>query len=93
MDQMLEGINGATGVMDDILIAASTKKEHDGTLRKVVERATSYNLKLNFLLKCHIRQSAVPYVSHLITADGLKPDPAKTEAVRSMPPPTDKEGR
>ena len=91
MDQMLEGINGATGVMDDILIAASTMKEHDATLRKVVERATSYNLKLNFD-KCHIRQSAVPYVGHLITADGLKPDPAKTEAVRSMPPPTDKEG-
>ena len=91
MDQMLEGINGATSVMDDILIAASTMKEHDATLRKVVERATSYNLKLNFD-KCHIRQSAVPYVGHLITADGLKPDPAKTEAVRSMPPPTDKEG-
>lgn len=55
------------------------------------ERATSYNLKLNFN-KCHIRQSAVPYVGHLITAEGLKPDPAKTEAVRNMPPPTDTEG-
>jgi len=48
MDQMLEGIDGATGVMDNILIAASTIKEHDAILRKVVERATSYNLKLNF---------------------------------------------
>uniref|UniRef100_A0A3B3HYR4 Reverse transcriptase RNase H-like domain-containing protein n=1 Tax=Oryzias latipes TaxID=8090 RepID=A0A3B3HYR4_ORYLA len=35
---------------------------------------------------------AVPCVGHLITADGLKPDPAKTEAVRRMPPPTDEEG-
>ena len=91
MDQMLEGIDGATGVMDDILIAAPTMTEHDTILRKVVERATSYNLKLNFD-KCHIRQSAVPYVGHLITADGLKPDPAKTEAVRCMPPPVDKDG-
>lgn len=73
MDQMLEGINGATGVMDDILIAAPTMTEHDTILRKVVERATSYNLKLNFD-KCHIRKSSVPYVGHLITADGLKPD-------------------
>lgn len=79
MDQMLEGINGAAGVMDDILIAAPTMEEHDAILRKVVERATSYNLKLNFE-KCHMRQSAVPYIGHLITADGLKPDPAKTEA-------------
>lgn len=55
-----------------------------------VAQATSYNLKLNFN-KCHIRQSVVPYVGHLITADGLKPDPAKTEAVRNMPLPTDME--
>lgn len=91
IDQMLEGISGATGIMDDILIAAPTMKEHDEILRKVIERATSYNLKLNFT-KCHIRQSEVPYVGHRITAGGLKPDPAKTEAVRCMPPPTDKEG-
>ncbi|KAJ8366207.1 hypothetical protein SKAU_G00150380 [Synaphobranchus kaupii] len=91
IDQMLEGISGATGIMDDILIAAPTIEEHDRTLREVVERATSYNLKLNFD-KCHIRQSTVPYVGHLITADGLKPDPAKTEAVRCMPAPTDREG-
>lgn len=48
IDQMLEGLSGATGIMDDILIAAPTMKEHDEILRKVVERATSYNLKLNF---------------------------------------------
>uniref|UniRef100_A0A3B3HY91 Gypsy retrotransposon integrase-like protein 1 n=1 Tax=Oryzias latipes TaxID=8090 RepID=A0A3B3HY91_ORYLA len=91
MDQMLEGIGGATSVMDDILIAAPTLAEHNKILKQVVQRATTYNLRLNFN-KCHIRQSAVPYVGHLITADGLKPDPVKTEAVRCMPPPTDKEG-
>lgn len=91
MDQILEGISGATGIMDDILIAAPTMKEHDQILKQVVQRATSYNLRLNFN-KCHIRQTSVPYVGHLITADGLKPDPAKTEAVRCMPAPTDKEG-
>ena len=91
MDQMLEGIEGAVSVMDDILIAAPTVQEHDAILRRVVEKATSYNLKLNFN-KCHIRQPSVPYVGHLITADGLKPDPAKVEAVQGMSPPLDKEG-
>ncbi|KAF7644166.1 hypothetical protein LDENG_00226580, partial [Lucifuga dentata] len=60
-------------------------------LCKVVERATSYNLKLNFT-KCHIRQAQVPYLGHLLTADGLKPDPAKVKAVKRMAPPTDMEG-
>ena len=32
------------------------------------------------------------YVGHLIRADGLKPDPAKVEAVQCMPPPTNKDG-
>ncbi|KAL0153751.1 hypothetical protein M9458_050972 [Cirrhinus mrigala] len=91
MDEMLEGVTGAISVMDDILVAAPTEEEHDAILRKVVERATSYNLKLNFN-KCHIRQPAVPYVGHLITADGLKPDPVKIKAVQHMSRPTDKDG-
>ena len=31
----------------------------------------------------------IPYMGHLITADGLKPDPGKIDAVRSMPKPKD----
>ncbi|KAF7648890.1 hypothetical protein LDENG_00150500 [Lucifuga dentata] len=91
MDGMLEGISGATAIMNDILIAAPTVEMHDDILRKVVERATSYNVKLNFN-KCHTRQAQVPYVGHLRTAEGLKPDPAKVKAVKCMAPPTHKEG-
>ena len=47
MDQMLEGIERATANMDDIIIAGSNTEQHDEVLRKVIERATTYNLKLN----------------------------------------------
>ena len=47
MDQMLKGIVGATAIMDDTLIAGSNTEQHDAVLRKVMERATTYNLKLN----------------------------------------------
>lgn len=76
---MLKGINGATGVMDDVL-TATPMKEHGGIQSKVVERATSYHLKPTFN-KCHIHQSDFPYVGHLITADQEKP-----EALRNMTP-------
>lgn len=69
MDEMLDGISGAISIMDDILIAATTEKEHDAILHKVIQRATSYNLSLNFD-KCHIKQSSVPHVGHLKASKG-----------------------
>ena len=90
MDQMLEGIEGATAIMDDILIAGSNTEHHDAVLRQVIERATSYNLKLNHQ-KCLIRQPAIPYIGHLLTSEGLKPDPSKVAAVRAMPTPKKKD--
>mgnify|MGYP003691723641 FL=1 len=79
MDNMIAGIKGASAIIDDILIAGETLEEHDAILRKVVERATSYNLKLNFD-KCKIRKSIVPYMGHIVSDQGLKPDPDKIKA-------------
>ena len=31
----------------------------------------------------------VPYIRHLLTSEGIKPDPKKVEAVQKMPQPTD----
>ena len=90
MDTMLEGIPGCRAIMDDILIAAKNPVEHDEILTQVIERAKSWNLKLNYD-KCHIRKSEVQYVGHLVTARGLKPDPAKVRALQEMPAPKTKE--
>ena len=90
MDEMLEGIEGATAIMDDILIVGRDLEQHDAVLRKVIERATSYNLKLN-LQKCLIRQPEVAYIGHRLTPEGLKPDPSKVTAVHNMPTPLNKE--
>ena len=53
MDQMPDGIIGATAIMDDILIAGQDRDHHDSILKHIVERATSYNLKLN-MQKCKV---------------------------------------
>ena len=90
MDQMLEGIEGAFTIMDDILIAGRDREHHDHILRAVIKRATEYNLRLNFD-KCRVRRESVPYVGHVISAEGIRPDPEKLRAVCDMPPPTSKE--
>ena len=90
MDDMLQGINGAFAVIDDILVAGRDMKEHDKILKQVLKRASEYNLKLN-LDKLEVRQSSVKYCGHIISAQGLKPDPEKIEAVMEMPRPENKE--
>ena len=74
MDEMLEGIHHAYAIMDDIVVAGRDISHHDSVLEKVLYRAKSYNLKLNFD-KVRVRKQQVPYVGHIISAEGLKPDP------------------
>lgn len=76
-------------VVDDILVWGSTREQHDLRLRQVMVRVRGVNLKLN-PDKCRFRVSEVSYVGHLLTDLGIKPDPTKTDAVRSMPTPADK---
>ena len=37
--------------------------------------------------KCKIKQEEVPNVGHVLSKDGLKPDPEKIRAVKEMKPP------
>jgi hypothetical protein len=55
---MLDGIEYPRAVMDDVLIAGRDTQHHDKVLRQVLERAQSYNLKLNFD-KVKIRKTEV----------------------------------
>ena len=76
--------------MDDFLFAGRDTEHQDHILKKVAERATRYNLKVN-PEKLHMRQSSVPYVDHLLTDEGLKPDLAEVKAVQEMSTPQNKD--
>ena len=62
-------------------------QEHDAGLKKVLDRVQEVNLKLN-QKKCQIRKEEIAYVGHLLTKDGLKPDPEKIRAVQAMTKPS-----
>ncbi|KAL9964865.1 hypothetical protein ACROYT_G028567 [Oculina patagonica] len=90
--EVLEGLPGVEVIADDILVYGSgdTKEQadldHDRNLIGVLERARLCNLKLN-KQKLKLRLTEVPYMGHLLTSDGLRPDPQKVQAVIDMPKP------
>ena len=76
---------------DDLIIAGKNQEEHDDNLRKLLVRAREYNVKFN-REKIQLNRNEVTYLGHIVSADGLKPDPEKVKAITNMPNPTDKHG-
>ena len=56
---------------------------HDDSLLKLLQRARERNLKLK--LRLHLPE--VLYTGHIISANGIRPDPAKVTAIQEMPEP------
>ena len=77
--------------LDDILIASRTfdeHLEHLKHLKEVLERLRAAGLRLK-PKKCLFLREEVPYLGHVISASGIKPDPSKTAEVKAFPVPCD----
>lgn len=55
-------------------------------LEKVFQRLRDVNLKIQ-LDKCEFLRKEVAYLGHIITKDGVKPNPDKINAIRKYPLP------
>ena len=84
--KLFPDMEGVKVIIDDLLIWGKDDEEHDTRLKHVFTRAREVNLKFN-AKKCKIKQEEVPYVGHVLSKDGLKPDPEKIRAVKEMKPP------
>ena len=89
MTQAFDGLSGVKTIADDILIWGRNKAEHNHRLEQVLERSRKAGRKLN-RSKIKIMTPDVPYIGHVLTSYGLKPDPSKVRAVEEMPSPADK---
>ena len=75
--------------IDDILVFSKTFEEHLIKLRKIFTKLKEANLKLK-TSKCHLLDKKIKFLGHIISAEGIYPDPKKSEAVRNFGTPTDK---
>ena len=76
---------------DDLVVAGKDRHEHDNNLRMLLERAAKVNVKFN-RSKVQLAQPKVVYLGHVVSNEGLKPDPEKVRAISEMPAPNDKAG-
>lgn len=97
LNQAVEGLPSMLSAADDILVYGEGDNEedpildHDQKLTALMKICQEQGLVLN-KDKLKLREKEVRFVGHLITADGLKPDPEKVKAVNEMPNPSDVAG-
>lgn len=73
--------------LDDLIVFGRTLEEHEERLLKVLDRLAEVGLKISFD-KCQFCLPKVKYLGHIVSANGVSPDPDKIEAVTSWPQPT-----
>lgn len=88
--QAFGDIQGVAIVFDDIIIAASSMEEHDNILRQLLERARQVNVRFN-RSKLQLTVQSVVYLGHVVSSNGISPDPSKVRAIVDFPPPTSRE--
>ena len=97
LNEAIGDLPGVLCVADDIMLygTGDTESEaiqdHDVKLSALLKRCQELGIRLN-KSKLKLRQRSVNFLGHLVTTDGLKPDPAKCQAIDEMPPPEDKNG-
>lgn len=93
--EILEGLHGVYAIADDILVTGSgetmelAKADHYRNIVALLDRCRLRNYKLN-PEKFKYALNQVSYHGHILTSEGLRPDPGKVEAITSMPHPKDK---
>ena len=87
--QAFGDIQSVQVIVDDLIITAASVEEHDQIMRRLLNRARELKVKFN-KSKIQFKVSEVLYMGNAVTAEGMRPDKAKVEAITNMPAPQDK---
>ncbi|KAL8430034.1 hypothetical protein Efla_001389 [Eimeria flavescens] len=73
----------ALAYLDDVIVFSNTFKEHVTHLRKLFSRATQGSLHFE-PQKCRLCHPETRYLGFLVSAEGVRPDSAKTAALEAF---------
>jgi len=74
--------------IDDIITYSKSFSSHLDHLKILHETLRKNNLTVK-LSKCHFAEKSVKFLGHIISAEGIKPNPEKIDAIKAWKQPTD----
>ena len=90
LDAIFIGMEGVTGIADDMIIAGKDEMIHDRNFLAFMEKCMENNLTLNSE-KIQFKQTQVSFYGHIWLKHGISPDPKKIQAMKHMEFPPNKE--
>jgi hypothetical protein len=89
MNLILHGLNWKSCLvyLDDIIVFSSTFDEHLERLGQVLDKLEEANIFLK-LPKCTFCTDTVEYLGHIVSSQGVMPDPKKIERLQGMKSPS-----
>ena len=85
MNKVLNGLTFTLAYLDDIIVFSETAEQHLKHIQIVLAKLREANLKLK-KSKCSFFKKEIHYLGHLLTTDGVKPQPDKVKAIHGMKP-------
>jgi hypothetical protein len=85
VDRMLGSMKWTSvlAYVDDLLIFSKTCEDHLLQLDLLLGRLKEFNMTLG-AKKCTFFSTSVTFLGHVVDRDGIRPDPAKTRAIRAL---------
>ena len=80
MDTVCQGLSGVFIYLDDILIASPTREQHQRDLEALFVKWQDIGLAVN-IDKCSFKRSAIDFLGHQVTAEGVNPLPDKVSNI------------
>lgn len=87
--KVLDGIDNCISHVDDILIFAEDRMEHDAVLRKVLARLDKEGITINKEKSC-FGVDQVTYLGYVLSSKGISVDPDRIRAIIDYPKPENK---
>ena len=87
MNEILDNLPGVLCLRDDIIVYGKDQWEHKQRLLATHQHLQTAGVTLN-REKYQFGKSTLSFLGHIISADGVSPDPNKVKAIASMKTPT-----